>query len=136
MEIVVCILAGLALCVSILTLIVILRKKTGTSVNEKDKNDIVNDIRKELDFSTKTLETVQKANSGATIEVVKNLQEGLNSNSQALEKRVMELIKQLDERMQNISKLQEEKLENIRQSNERHLSAMQADNNKQLDKMR
>ncbi len=136
MEIILCVLAALALISSVVTLVFVLRKKVHAGIGEKDKADIVSDVKKELEFSTKTLEAIQKANGGATVEIVKNLQTGISTNHEALEKRVMELIKQLDERMQAISKMQEEKLENIRQSNERHLSAMQADNNKQLDKMR
>ena len=133
---IICVIASLALVVSVVTMVLVLNKKTSSKMEEQDKNDIVSKINVGLDFLTKGLTESQKANNGATIEIVKNLQEGLTANNEALEKRVMQLIKQLDERMQAISKMQEEKLENIRQSNERHLSAMQADNNKQLDKMR
>ena len=107
---IICVIASLALVVSVVTMVLVLNKKTSSKMEEQDKNDIVSKINVGLDFLTKGLTESQKANNGATIEIVKNLQEGLTANNEALEKRVMQLIKQLDERMQAISKMQEEKL--------------------------
>ena len=70
------------------------------------------------------------------MDAVDRFKTDLSERQESLEKRVMQLIKQLDERMQSISRLQEEKLEAIRISNERNMKSLQEDNNRQLDKMR
>ena len=86
--------------------------------------------------SRESLSEVQKLGNSATVDAVDRFKTDLSERQESLEKRVMQLIKQLDERMQSISRLQEEKLEAIRISNERNMKSLQEDNNRQLDKMR
>lgn len=66
----------------------------------------------------------------------KNLEQSLTKSNDALEKRILELIKQLDNRMTEMSKMQETKLDQIKSNTEKQIKSMQEDNNKQLDKMR
>lgn len=119
-----------------ITIFVCLKTRSESKLSQDDKNAIISSFNSNIDFISKSLSETQKANNTAVLETIKAFQDNLSGNHEMLEKRVMELIKQLDERMQNISKLQEEKLEAIRQSNERQLKSLQDDNNKQLDKMR
>ncbi len=112
------------------------KNKSGGTLSQKDKREIQQSFNESLDFLSKSLTEIQRANNDAILQSLRTFQENLSGNSQALEKRILELTKQLDERMQNISKIQEEKLEAIRLSNERHLKNLQEDNARQLDKMR
>lgn len=130
------ILLGFCVLMCILTIVVVLKTRSHGSFSEKDKQDIIKSFNTNIDFISKSLSEIQRVNNEALISNLRTFQDNLAGNSQALEKRVLEITKQLDERMQNISKMQEEKLEAIRLSNERHLRSLQEDNAKQLDKMR
>ncbi len=105
-------------------------------ISQVDLEEIKKSFSANVDYVCKSIIEIQKLNNDALLQNIRTFQENLSTNSQALEKRVLELSKQLDERVQNISKMQEEKLENLRLSNERHLKSLQEDNNRQLDKMR
>ena len=105
-------------------------------ISQVDLEEIKKSFSANVDYVCKSITEIQKLNNDALLQNIRTFQENLSTNSQALEKRVLELSKQLDERVQNISKMQEEKLENLRLSNERHLKSLQEDNNRQLDKMR
>lgn len=128
------------LCVSILTgvisIFVCLKTRSESKMSDKDKNDIIEGFNRNIGVISQTLSEIQRLGNNSTTETIKNFQDNLTKSQDALEKRVMELIKQLDERMQNISKMQEDKLEAIRFSNERNIKSLQEDNNRQLDKMR
>ncbi len=135
--IVVYVLLGICIALNFVAIFVAIRfSKGSTSITERDKHDLTKSFNASVDFFSKSLSEVQRANNDALLSNIKIFQENLTDNSQALEKRVLEITKQLDERMQSISKMQEEKLEAIRLSNERHLRSLQEDNAKQLDKMR
>lgn len=130
------ILIAISIVLSGVTIFVCLKTRSQSKMSQEDKNAIINSFNSNIDFISKSLSETQKANNEAILQTIKAFQDNLSSNNISLEKRVLELTKQLDERMQNISKLQEEKLEAIRVSNERHLRSLQEDNNRQLDKMR
>ncbi len=130
------VLISIVIVLLLVTIFVCLKTRSESKLSKDDKNAIISSFNSNIDFISKSLSETQKANNTAILETIKAFQENLSGNHEMLEKRVMELIKQLDDRMQNISKMQEEKLETIRQSNERQLKSLQEDNNKQLDKMR
>lgn len=130
------VLIGICIVISIVGIVVSVKCRNSSTLSSQDKEDIIKSFNSNVDFISKSLTETQRANNEALLLVVRTLQENLSGNSQSLEKRVLELIRQMDERMQNISKVQEEKLEAIRQSNDRHIQKLQEDNNRQLDKMR
>lgn len=130
------VLLAVSIAVSVAGIVVSFKTKASSKLDEKDKNDIVESFNRNISLISQSLNETQKLGSSATVDAVKRFQDNLTESQVALEKRVMELIKQLDERMQSISRLQEEKLEAIRVSNERNIKSLQEDNNKQLDKMR
>ena len=130
------VLISIVIVLLLVTIFVCLKTRSESKLSKDDKDAIISSFNSNIDFISKSLSETQKANNTAILETIKAFQENLSGNHEMLEKRVMELIKQLDDRMQNISKMQEEKLEAIRQSNERQLKSLQEDNNKQLDKMR
>lgn len=130
------VLLGVSILLSGVGIFLVIKKGKSGELSDKDKRDIAQSVRGDIDFLSKSLSEIQRANNEAILQNIRTFQENLSGNSQALEKRILELTKQLDERMQNISKMQEEKLDAIRVSNERHLRSLQEDNNRQLDKMR
>jgi len=130
------ILLGLCMVTSIIGIVVSLKTKSSSKIDEKDKNEIIESYNRNLDFLRQSLVDIQKMGSSATVEAVERFKNTLTEGQLALEKRVMELIKQLDERMENMRRSQEEKLEAIRISNEKNIKSLQEDNNRQLDKMR
>ncbi len=130
------ILLGLCIVTSIIGIVVSLKTKSSSKIDEKDKNEIIESYNRNLDFLRQSLVDIQKMGNSATVEAVERFKNTLTEGQLALEKRVMELIKQLDERMENMRRSQEEKLEAIRISNEKNIKSLQEDNNRQLDKMR
>ncbi len=130
------ILLGLCMVTSIIGIVVSLKTKSSSKIDEKDKNEIIESYNRNLDFLRQSLVDIQKMGNSATVEAVERFKNTLTEGQLALEKRVMELIKQLDERMENMRRSQEEKLEAIRISNEKNIKSLQEDNNRQLDKMR
>ncbi|MGN1201543.1 MAG: DNA recombination protein RmuC [Candidatus Caccovivens sp.] len=130
------ILLAVSIAVGVIGVVVSLKTRHESKLSKEDKSDIVDSFNNNIEFISKSLSENQKAGNEVILQTLKTFQDNLSNNHESLEKRVMELIKQLDERMQNISKMQEEKLETIRQSTEKQLKSLQDDNNKQLDKMR
>lgn len=130
------VLISVAIVLSAVSIFVSIKCRSTSNLSRVDKEDIVKSFNSNIEFISKSLAESQRANIDSMLITMKTFQENISSNSQALEKRILEFTKQLDERMQNLSKSQEEKLEAIRQSNERHIKSLQEDNNKQLDKMR
>ena len=130
------ILLGVLVLVGVVNIIVSLKTRHESKLSENDKNDIIKGFNNYVGIISQTLTESQKIGNNAVVESMKTFQDHLSRNHQALEIRILELIRQLDERMQNISQMQEAKLESIRQSNEKQIKSLQEDNNKQLDKMR
>lgn len=130
------VLLSVCIALSLATIFICVKTRNKSELSDADKDEIIKSFSSNVDFISKTLTETQRANNEAVLQTIKAFQSNLDGNHESLEKRMLELIRQLDERMQNISKLQEEKLEAIRLSNERHLRALQEDNNRQLDKMR
>ncbi len=130
------ILLAVSIVTSFVGIVVCLKTKSSSKLDDKDKNEIIESFNRNIGLLSQSLSDVQKMGSSATVDAVERFKSNLTEGQAALEKRVMELIKQLDERMQNISRMQEEKLEAIRVSNERNIKSLQEDNNRQLDKMR
>ncbi len=130
------VLLGVCILIGFVTVVVCLKTRNKSEISEGDKEELKKSFGSNVDFISKTLSETQRANNEAVLQTIRAFGENLSGNTQALEKRMLELIRQLDERMQNNSKLTEEKLEAIRQSNERNIKSLQEDNNRQLDKMR
>ncbi len=130
------ILLSVSIIASVAGIFVSLKTKSSSKIDEKDKNEIVESFNRNISLLSQSLSEVQKLGNSATVDAVDRFKTDLSERQESLEKRVMQLIKQLDERMQSISRLQEEKLEAIRISNERNMKSLQEDNNRQLDKMR
>ncbi len=134
--VIVYILLAISIVTSVVGIVVCLKTRSASKLDEKDKNEIIESFNRNIGLISQALGETQKLGNSATVDAVKRFQDNLTDGQVALEKRVMELIKQLDERMQSISRMQEEKLEAIRVSNERNIKSLQEDNNRQLDKMR
>lgn len=130
------ILLSVLVILSVIIIALLFKNKGNGAISSADKKDIVDSFDRSVNFISTSLASSQKAGLENVSNTVKTFQDGLTTSQLALEKRVLELIKQLDERMQSMSKVQEDRLESIRLSTERNIKSMQEDNNKQLDKMR
>jgi len=130
------ILLAISILTSVVGIVVCLKTRASSKIDEKDKNEIIESFNRNIGLLSQSLSEVQKLGNSATVDAVERFKGDLAERQIALERRVMELIKQLDERMQSMSRLQEEKLEAIRVSNERNMKSLQEDNNRQLDRMR
>ncbi len=129
-------LLAVSILISACGIFVSLKTRNKSELSEGDKQEIIKSFNSNVDFISKSLSETMKANNEAILQTIRTFSENLSGNHEALEKRVLEITKQLDERMQSISRMQEEKLEALRQSNEKHIKDLQEDNNRQLDKMR
>ncbi len=136
LNIVLCVLVAVSIAVGVVGIVLACKSKGKTELSEQDKKEIISSFNANIGLITQTLSENQKLSSAAVVDMVKTLQENMTTNQAGLEKRVLELMRELDERMRNISKVQEDKLEAIRQSTERQLKNLQEDNGKQLEKMR
>ncbi len=130
------VLISICIVLSVVSIWVSVKTRNKSEISEVDKEDIKKSVQNNSDFVIKTLNETQRANNEAILQTVKVFQDNLSGNNESLEKRVLELTKQLDDRMQKISQMQEEKLEAVRRTTENNLKALQEDNNKHLDKMR
>ncbi len=136
MEIILCVLLVACLVLLLISIFLIVKSKQSTELSQKDKKDIIDSLNSSLNVINNSLATTQSLGNDNIVKSVKNFQDNMSGNQQALEKRVMSLIEQLYNRLDNLSKLQENKLEQIRETTEKQMRTLQEDNNKQLDKMR
>lgn len=133
---VVYILIGVCLALLVLNMFLLFKTRGKSEISAVDKDDIKRAISGDFDYVIRTLNETQRANNEAILQTVKAFQENVAGNTQALEKRVIDLVGQIGEGLDRNNKMMEEKLENIRRSNDLHIQKLQEDNNKQLDKMR
>ncbi|HCI59425.1 MAG TPA: DNA recombination protein RmuC [Ruminococcus sp.] len=123
-EILLIILCASVLIISIISIIVILKKGNGGTQASTD--EITNIVRNEIgsQMSTQRQELSMQIQS-----TVKNMGDMISGNQ-------TEKMSQLEERIKTFSLENEQKLENIRHSVEERLEYLQNDNNRQLEKMR
>lgn len=123
-EILLIILCTSVLIISIISIIVILKKGNGGTQASTD--EITNIVRNEIgsQMSTQRQELSMQIQS-----TVKNMGDMISGNQ-------TEKMSQLEERIKTFSLENEQKLENIRHSVEKRLEYLQNDNNRQLEKMR
>ena len=123
-EILLIILCTSVLIISIISIIVILKKGNGGTQASTD--EITNIVRNEIgrQMSTQRQELSMQIQS-----TVKNMGDMISGNQ-------TEKMSQLEERIKTFSLENEQKLENIRHSVEKRLEYLQTDNNRQLEKMR
>lgn len=123
-EILLIILCTSVLIISILGIIIILKKSNKRTQASTD--EITNIVRNEIgsQMSTQRQELSTQIQS-----TVKNMGDMISGNQ-------TEKMSQLEERIKTFSLENEQKLENIRHSVEKRLEYLQTDNNRQLEKMR
>ncbi|MGN0448893.1 MAG: DNA recombination protein RmuC [Ruminococcus sp.] len=123
-EILLIILCTSVLFISIIGIIVILKKSN--KVTQASTDEITNIVRNEIgsQMSTQRQELSTQIQS-----TVKNMGDMISGNQ-------TEKMSQLEERIKTFSLENEQKLENIRHSVEKRLEYLQNDNNRQLEKMR
>lgn len=123
-EILLIILCTSVLIISIIGIIVILKKSN--KVTQASTDEITNIVRNEIgsQMSTQRQELSTQIQS-----TVKNMGDMISGNQ-------TEKMSQLEERIKTFSLENEQKLENIRHSVEKRLEYLQNDNNRQLEKMR
>lgn len=123
-EILLIILCTSVLIISIISIIVILKKGNGGTQASTD--EITSIVRNEIgsQMSTQRQELSMQIQS-----TVKNMGDMISGNQ-------TEKMSQLEERIKTFSLENEQKLENIRHSVEKRLEYLQNDNNRQLEKMR
>lgn len=123
-EILLIILCTSVLIISIISIIVILKKSNkGTQANTDEITNIVrNEIGSQMSTQRQELSTQIQS-------TVKNMGDMISGNQ-------TEKMSQLEERIKTFSLENEQKLENIRHSVEKRLEYLQTDNNRQLEKMR
>lgn len=123
-EILLIILCTSVLIISILGIILILKKSNkGTQAS---KDEITNIVRNEIG---RQMSTQRQELSIQMQSTVKNMGDMISGNQ-------TEKMSQLEERIKTFSLENEQKLENIRHSVEKRLEYLQNDNNRQLEKMR
>ncbi|WP_294908134.1 DNA recombination protein RmuC [uncultured Ruminococcus sp.] len=123
-EILLIILCTSVLIISILGIILILKKSNkGTQASTDEITNIVrNEIGRQMSTQRQELSTLMQS-------TVKNMGDMISGNQ-------TEKMSQLEERIKTFSLENEQKLENIRHSVEKRLEYLQNDNNRQLEKMR
>ena len=123
-EILLIVLCTSALIISIIGVILILKKNYGNA--QADPDEIASIVRNEIggQMSTQRQELSTQIQS-----TVKNMGDMISANQ-------TDKMSQLEERIKTFSLENEQKLENIRQSVEKRLEYLQNDNNRQLEKMR
>ena len=123
-EILLIILCTSVLIISIISIIVILKKSNkGTQASTDEITNIVrNEIGSQMSTQRQELSTQIQS-------TVKNMGDMISGNQ-------TEKMSQLEERIKTFSLENEQKLENIRHSVEKRLEYLQNDNNRQLEKMR
>lgn len=123
-EILLIILCTSVLIISIISIIVILKKSNkGTQASTDEITNIVrNEIGSQMSTQRQELSTQIQS-------TVKNMGDMISGNQ-------TEKMSQLEERIKTFSLENEQKLENIRLSVEKRLEYLQTDNNRQLEKMR
>ena len=123
-EILLIILCTSVLIISIISIIVILKKSNkGTQASTDEITNIVrNEIGSQMSTQRQELSTQIQS-------TVKNMGDMISGNQ-------TEKMSQLEERIKTFSLENEQKLENIRLSVEKRLEYLQNDNNRQLEKMR
>lgn len=123
-EILLIILCTSVLIISIISIIVILKKSNkGTQASTDEITNIVrNEIGRQMSTQRQELSTQIQS-------TVKNMGDMISGNQ-------TEKMSQLEERIKTFSLENEQKLENIRHSVEKRLEYLQNDNNRQLEKMR
>lgn len=123
-EILLIILCTSVLIISILGIILILKKSNkGTQASTDEITNIVrNEIGSQMSTQRQELSTQIQS-------TVKNMGDMISGNQ-------TEKMSQLEERIKTFSLENEQKLENIRHSVEKRLEYLQTDNNRQLEKMR
>ena len=123
-EILLIILCTSVLIISIISVIVILKKSNkGTQASTDEITNIVrNEIGSQMSTQRQELSTQIQS-------TVKNMGDMISGNQ-------TEKMSQLEERIKTFSLENEQKLENIRHSVEKRLEYLQTDNNRQLEKMR
>ena len=123
-EILLIILCTSVLIISILGIILILKKSNkGTQAST---DEITNIVRNEIGSQ---MSTQRQELSTQILSTVKNMGDMISGNQ-------TEKMSQLEERIKTFSLENEQKLENIRHSVEKRLEYLQTDNNRQLEKMR
>lgn len=123
-EILLIVLCTSALIISIIGVILILKKNYGNAQADPDEIAII--VRNEIggQMSTQRQELSTQIQS-----TVKNMGDMISANQ-------TDKMSQLEERIKTFSLENEQKLENIRHSVEKRLEYLQNDNNRQLEKMR
>lgn len=123
-EILLIILCTSVLIISIISIILILKKSNkGTQASTDEITNIVrNEIGSQMSTQRQELSTQIQS-------TVKNMGDMISGNQ-------TEKMSQLEERIKTFSLENEQKLENIRHSVEKRLEYLQTDNNRQLEKMR
>lgn len=130
------ILIGVCVALLLLNIFLLFKTRGKAQISAVDKDEIKRAISGDFDYVIRTLNETQRANNEGILQTVKAFQENVAGGTQALEKRVINLVGQIAEGLDRNNKMMEEKLENIRRSNDMHIQKLQEDNNKQLDKMR
>lgn len=123
-EILLIILCTSVLIISIISIIVILKKGNGGTQASTD--EITSIVRNEIG---RQMSTQRQELSIQIQSTVKNMGDMISGNQ-------TEKMSQLEERIKTFSLENEQKLENIRHSVEKRLEYLQNDNNRQLEKMR
>lgn len=136
MEYITLAVAGISLLLIIVTLLLQLKSSKRVELSNQDKKDLIEGFNGNIGLITKTLTDAQRASGQTTTEFLNAFQANMIKSQQALEGRVMELVRQTDARLAEMSKVTENKLEQMRLTNEAQMKAMQTDNAAQLDKLR
>ncbi|MGN1373225.1 MAG: DNA recombination protein RmuC [Candidatus Coproplasma sp.] len=129
-------LSAVSLLLILVTLVLQLKGGKKVELTPSDKKDLIEGFNGNIDLITRTLTDAQRASGQTTTEFLSTFQSNMLKSQQALEARVMELVRQTDARLAEMSKATETKLEQMRVTTETQIKAMQADNAAQLDKLR
>lgn len=121
-EIILILICILTLSVSIISLIIVLKKNNNSLRIEEISNIVNHEISRQMSAQRQELSAQMQS-------TVKNMGDMISSNQTAK-------MTQLEERIKTFSLTNEQKLENIRISVEKRLEYLQLDNNRQIEEMR
>lgn len=136
MEYIALTVSALSLILLVVTVILQLKGNKRVELSAQDKKDLIEGFNGNVSLISKTLNDAQRASGQTTTDFLNAFQTNMLKSQQALEARVMELVRQIDARMSDTNRMTESKLEQIRLTNEAQMKAMQTDNAAQLDKLR
>ena len=122
MEILTCVLVGICVVLSVVSIVVAVKSKSEAKLQERDKAEIINSFNNSINVISKSLSDTQVANNERSLESINALKENLTKSTDGLEKRVFAFTEQLNKRMEEIRQDNSKQLDRMRETVDEKLS--------------